>query len=91
MVKSGGGVYEVKGEWGGCTIRQGCTGWIVSTWTRVIGSQTGWRYLIPYSEAPRGLTLGARINEYGTTEAERLLHVLGGTTSRVLRRGHIVR
>jgi len=56
--------WQRIGEWGSSKIRSGKAGWIVETWSCVMGDRFGRRVLIPYSDAlPRGMDLSLAWND----------------------------
>jgi hypothetical protein len=82
-----------SGEWGGWSVREAGTGWVVEIESRITGTISGSRILVPYrlSDVARGEPLDAARNEYGTTHAQAVVHqARTDERCRVLRRGHEV-
>ena len=100
-------VYARDGQWGGYTVKEGREGWIVSTWSAVQGTRSGWRVRVDYSPVwPRETDLAAPVSDYPTAganaesildHAERAIRdrVESWETSvrgvKILSRGHVVR
>jgi len=80
--------YTREGEWSGYTVQRTGQGWTVDFWSRIAGSTTGDRWLIP-AEAYDIVDLAARWNE-GLRCGEYLAEV-ARDVGRCLRRGWEVR
>jgi len=80
--------YERSGEWSGFTIRPSEKGWIKENWSRISGTTTNAKILIPYSpDFPHGTDLSATWNQWmdlGMMLSERT------ENAKILRKGHIV-
>ena len=87
--------YERKGEWSGCKIRKAPTGFTIECWSRIQGSLTDDKYLLPYGRAAGGyekdadldaqhndlVTVGEFLAEYALRE---------NRLAKILRKGRIV-
>jgi len=89
--------YTRNQSFGGYTVRAAKTGWIVDTWSRVQGTSTGSKWIVPYCASfPADLDLAAEWNDhtsYGQaiammTEPAPTGRMVYG--SRYIRRGHAV-
>lgn len=88
-------VYSYKDEWAETTISEASTGWVYTLKTRIAGSPTGFKVLIPYgfNGYNRGVDMKSEHNEYCSV-GEYLCHVAHDAPEsgcKILNHGTIVR
>lgn len=87
--------YERSGEWSGYKIRKAPTGFVLEFWSRVQGTLTDDKYLLPYGKAAGGYgqdaDLDARHNDLVTVGQFLAEYQLRENPhAKILRKGHIV-
>jgi hypothetical protein len=86
-------VFEFKWDFSGYAIREAKTGWILEGWSKVQGTTTDYKYLIPYGTAgyQKGQDLKASFNDY-LSIGEYLMTALreDRLTYKTLKKGYMV-
>ena len=81
--------YIRQGEWSEVTVKAGLNGWIVEVSSRITGTITGEKSIVPYcEEAPEGADLNS---EWNVTMVLGDVIADGYFPLKILRRGSLVR